>query len=625
MRNCRFSVALGLALSVIVGRVGNTQPTASFDENSVAKAAIARADDGWWRDSMTTKDERIAWWRDARFGCFMHWGVYAVLAGEWEGKPVSGYAEHIQRRMRIDQATYREAAVEKFNPTKFDADAWAELLERAGMRYLIITSKHHDGFAMFDSDVSDYNVVDATPFGRDPMRELADACRRRGIRFGFYYSQAFDWGERDGAGNDWEFHNPGGDRQIGGAEWWKQIPEELPRIRQNYVDAKAIPQLKELIAKYDPDILWFDTSSKLPFSENLRILEAVRESDADVVVNGRLAHGHGRNFGDYINTGDRAEELSQRGGDWEAIPTTNESYGYHRHDHSHKQPKYFIQLLAKTVSRNGNVLLNVGPMGDGQIDPKDIAILEAIGGWLAVNGESIYGGGLTPLPIQPWGTSTRKGNTLYLHVFEWPSDGKLIVGGLENDPVSAELLAGDGAKPVNLSRLNASDMIVDLPAAAPFADDSVIKMTFNDDIRAGSVRRLATSGLTNRLLTFDAERGRGMGTGDGKRNQYFVTGMRSPRNRLSWKVRLDEPATFDVAVRYAAGDPQGSGDYIVQVGDEQLKQQVTRPERREPVRSDGLGELTLPAGAHEVVLFSPNVRGGEIFRPLEIRFEPHAK
>jgi alpha-L-fucosidase len=299
----------------------------------------------------------------------MHWGVYAVLAGEWEGKPVRGYSEHIQRRMRIDQATYREAAVEKFNPTKFDADAWAELLERAGMRYLIITSKHHDGFAMFDSDVSDYNVVDATPFRRDPMRELADACRRRGIRFGFYYSQAFDWGERDGAGNDWEFRNPGGDRQIGSKEWWKQIPEELPRIRQNYVDAKAIPQLKELIAKYDPDILWFDTSSKLPFSENLRILEAVRGSDADVVVNGRLARGHGRNFGDYINTGDRAEELSQRGGDWEAIPTTNESYGHHRHDHSHKQPKYFIQLLAKTVSRNGNVLLNVGPMGDGQIDP----------------------------------------------------------------------------------------------------------------------------------------------------------------------------------------------------------------------------------------------------------------
>ena len=529
-------LAFASATVFVCRDAGHAQSPDAYDENAVAKAAIDRAENGWWRESMETKDERIAWWRDARYGCFMHWGVYAVLSGEWEGKPVGGYSEHIQRRMKIDHDTYRQAAVEKFNPVDFDADQWAELLERAGMRYLIITSKHHDGFAMFDSDISDYNVVDATPFGRDPMRELADACRRRGIRFGFYYSQAWDWGEADGTGNDWEYRNPGGDRLIGGKEWWNTIPEELPRIRQNYVDAKSIPQIKELIAKYDPDILWFDTSGKLPFSENLRILEAVRESDVDVVVNGRLARGHGRNFGDYINTGDRAEELSQRGGDWEAIPTTNESYGHHRHDHSHKQPNYFIQLLAKTVSRNGNVLLNVGPMGNGQIDPKDVEILESVGRWLDINGESIYGCGLSPLPIQSWGTSTRSGNMLYLHVFEWPSDGKLIVGGMESDPESAELLTSDGAVPITFARLNSHDLIVNLPAAAPFADDSVLKMSFDGDIRAGSARLLATNGLTNRLLTFDAERTRGMGTGDGKRNQYFVTGMRSPQHRLTWNV-----------------------------------------------------------------------------------------
>jgi alpha-L-fucosidase len=607
------------ACAVSIAREQSPPP---FDEQAVAKAAIARADDGWWAESMKTKDERLAWWREARFGCFMHWGVYSVLAGEWEGQPISGYAEHIQRKKRIDQATYRRAAVKQFNPVRFDAEEWVKTIERAGMRYLIITAKHHDGFAMFDSDVSDYNVVDATPFGRDPMRELADACRRHGIKFGFYYSQAFDWGEADGAGNDWEFHNPGGDQLIGGKDWWNGMPEVLSRVREKYVDAKVIPQIKELIAKYEPDILWFDTSSKLPFSENLRILEALREADADVVVNGRLARGHDRNFGDYINTGDRAEEFSQRGEDWEAIPTTNESYGYHRHDHSHKPPRYFIQLLAKAVSRNGNLLLNIGPMGNGQIDPTDVHILDAIGQWMSTNRESIYGCGLTPLAIQSWGTSTRKKNTLYLHVFDWPSDGRLLVGGLQSDPKSVKLLTPEGPAVLKFMRDNSNDLIVQLPAAAPFAEDSVVKMEFVNNVVTDPVRVLATNS-TNRLLTFDAERSRGMGTGDGKRDRYYVTGMDNPRRRLVWNVRLNETTSFEVAVRYAGGEPQGEGDYVVQAADQRLRVQMTPPNGRAPVRCDALGTLTLGAGEHEIVLFSPDARGGELFRPLEIDLQPH--
>jgi alpha-L-fucosidase len=601
------------------------EPITKFDEEATARAAIQQADDGWWVESMRTKDQRIGWWREARFGCFMHWGVYAVLSGEWQGRPVNGYSEHIQRKMKIDQATYRREAVEKFNPVAFNADEWAALLKKAGMRYLIITSKHHDGFAMFDSDVSDYNVVDATPFHRDPMRVLADACRRQGIKFGFYYSQAFDWGESDGAGNDWEFKNPGGDLLIGGKDWWESISEEFPRIQEKYVNAKAIPQLKELIAKYDPDILWFDTSGKLPFSENLRILQAIREVDADVVINGRLARGYGRNFGDYINTGDRAEELSQVGGDWEAIPTTNESYGHHRHDHGHKPPQYFIRLLAKTVSRNGNLLLNVGPMADGRIDPKDVSILEAIGAWLHTNGEAIYGCGLTPLTIQPWGTSTRKDNTLYLHVFDWPADRELIVGGLKSEPTSSDLLANDGNVKLSFERRGEKDLIIRLPERAPSPDDSVIKLQFAVDIECDPVRLLATSGTTNRLLTFDADRSRGMGTGDGKRNQYFVTGMNGPRRRLTWNVRLNEPATFDVSIRYAAGDRNAEGHFVVETGDQKLTESVSQPERSGPVRKDLVGTFTLSPGEHTITLYSPDANGRELFRPLELILQPQAK
>ena len=231
------------------------------------------------------------------------------------------------------------------------------------------------------------------------------------------------------------------------------MPEGLPRIREKYVDAKAIPQIKELIAKYDPDILWFDTSGKLPFSENLRILEEIREVDADVVVNGRLARGHGRNFGDYINTGDRAEELSQAAATGRRSPRPTNRTAITGTTISHKPPQYFIRLLAKAVSRNGNMLLNVGPDGRRRDRPArcgDSRSDRRRGS--RTNGESIYGCGLTPLPIQPWGTSTRKDNALYLHVFDWPTDRELIVGGLRSKPTSAELLTADGKVKLEFER-----------------------------------------------------------------------------------------------------------------------------------------------------------------------------
>src|SRR5690242_3044662 len=241
----------------------------------------------WWTASMRNHDKRMAWWREARFGCFMHWGVYSYAGGEWEGEPVKGYAEHLMRIKKIPLAVYKKEVVEKFDPVNFDADAWVRRIKAAGMRYLVITAKHHDGFAMYDSDVSGYNVVKATPWHHDPMKDLAAACRKYGLHFGFYYSQAFDWEDPDAAGNDWDYNNPGGDKHLfGGVHWFDLHPDMLERIKK-YVDHKAIPQIRELIRKYHPDILWFDTPSKLPFSENLRILQEIRKIDTTVVVDGR--------------------------------------------------------------------------------------------------------------------------------------------------------------------------------------------------------------------------------------------------------------------------------------------------------------------------------------------------
>ena len=602
--------AVAVSLAVQIG-------PAVFDEDAAARAAIQRADTGWWAESMKTKDQRIAWWREARWGCFMHWGAYSQLAGVWQGQPVRGYAEHIQRMGKIDQATYRKEAVEKFNPAAFDADKWVSIVTRAGMKYLIITAKHHDGFAMYDSAVSAYDIVDATPFKRDPMKELREACRKQGVKFGFYYSQAFDWGEKDGAGNDWEFRNPGGDLLLGGRDWWLTIPEEYPRIKKNYIDAKSIPQVRELIQNYRPDILWFDTSRKIPFSENLLILEEIRKIDPNVVVNGRLARWMDRNFGDYVNTGDKALEFSTVGGDWETIPTTNESYGHHARDLSHKDPAELIRLLPKAVSRNGNVLLNVGPMANGEIDPKDVRILEGIGDWMAANGESIYGAGLTPLPIQAWGTSTRKGRHLYLQVCDWPPDGRLVAGGLLSDPRSAELLTREGAQPVRFERVSAKDVAFTVGKTAPFEAVSVVKLSFDGDIRTDAVRLLA-SHRPNALLTFDAERGPGLGVGAGQKNKNFVSGMTGPDGTLAWRVRVEQPATFEVVLSAVPGEPQGTGTLVLEAGDEALK----RPIRGKPEPTMTLGTLKLDRGVHTLRLYSPDAAGGEILRPLDITLAP---
>ena len=335
------------ALALLLAAALAAQP------NDRDSKAIQQAEQGWWKAAQATRDQRLAWWRDARFGCFIHWGVYSGPAGEWNGKPFSGYSEHLMRIQKIPLKEYKLRVVAPFDPVKFNAEEWVSLIKGAGMKYLIITAKHHDGFAMWPSKANAYNIHDATKFQRDPMRELADACKRNGIRFGFYYSHAFDWADPDGPGNDWDNSNPGGDRQLyGGLQWYDLHPDLLVRARR-YVDRKAIPQVLELVRGYHPDIMWFDTPQKLPVSEQLRVLQAVREADPNIVINGRGARDGSRQFGDYQNTGDRAAEFRPTDGDWEAIPTTNESYGYHRFDNSHKTPEFFVRLLAKAAARGG--------------------------------------------------------------------------------------------------------------------------------------------------------------------------------------------------------------------------------------------------------------------------------
>ena len=589
----------------------------------------------------TDHDARIAWWREARFGMFVHWGVSAVLGGTWNGKPYQGYAEHIQRMAKIPVPVYHEKVAGAFHPTNFDADAWVKLAKDTGMGYFIITAKHHDGFAMYDSKVSPWNVVDATPWHHDPMKDLSAACKTHGIKFGFYYSHAFDWGEENGSGNDWDWENPGGDKLLHGSDWWVNYPEFLPKVRK-YVDEKAIPQILELITNYHPDILWFDTPHKIPPEENLRIFAAVRKADPNIVINGRIfadANTELLALTDYINTGDKPGEFAPQEGDWEGMPTTNDSYGYNANDFKHKPSGHFIRLLAKAAARGGNILLNMGPRADGTVDPIDVNIFGGIGNWWKTNGESIRGTTRTPLPRQTWtGESTRKGNTLFLHVFEWPKNGELLVSGLKTDVKHVRLLAAPSAK-VAVKRQNESDfLLTGLPVVAPDEADSVIALECAVEPRKDEAQLITPLVAKNVLQGLDSKLSRpasyraGRGVGDA-----WVVNWTNANAAVTWKVRVSEKATFKASLVYdaSAGTAQNrlvegdagkelakansgaGGTYAVSIGGQTFERDV---KIGRPI-TEPLGQITLAPGEYDVRVAAKDVTGAELFRLRRIVLE----
>ena len=622
-----------IILSVLVCKV-SAQTPGDEDKEMLNKGkerdqqAIDEARQGWWTASMRNHDQRIQWWREAKFGMFIHWGVYSTAGGEWKGKKVSGYAEHLMRKEKISRTEYLQLA-NIFNPVKFNADEWVRTAKQAGMKYMIITSKHHDGFAMFPSEVSDFNIKKQTPFQHDPMAELSAACKKYGLKFGFYYSHAFDWEYPNAPGNDWEYKNPGGDLNLyGGREWYDLHPELLEKAKK-YVDGKAIPQIRELLRKYHPDILWFDTPQKLPLSENIRILKSIREIDSNVVVNGRLVRFADSNFGDYKNTADRPAEFYPVTGDWEAIPTTNESYGYHKFDSSHKPVSHFIRLLASAASRGGNLLMNIGPKGDGTFDQPDKKILEGIGKWMEKNNESIYGTTASGLALQSWGVTTMKKSKLYLHVFRWPTDGKLYIGGLSGDPGSAHLL-GVPATKLPIIILNTTDVYIKLPLKAPDTINTVIvlelKRKFHPDVTVyinDSIRFIAPNSRQDRLLAYDAtQQGKGFSFGDGKTDRYYVEGWKSKEQNLTWDFRTDKAADFKIVIKYLAPKESAGGSYALNFDDHYAERTVRTTEKNTDVVTEEILTLHADAGIHSMKISPLSFGKSELMKLLEIQLIP---
>ena len=274
-----------------------------------ASAAFAQA-------APKTQDEKMQWFREAKFGLFIHWGLYSIPAGEWKGQPVAGIGEWIMNRAKIPVGEYEQLAGQ-FNPVKFDAEAWVQMAQDAGMKYIVITSKHHDGFAMYHSAVSKYNIFDATPFHRDPLKELSEACKRHGIRFGFYYSQAQDWHEPNGAGNTWDFG-----------------PDDKKDFDQ-YLRGKAEPQVKELLTNYGPIcLIWFDTPRMMTNERGQRFIDIVHSLQPATLIDGRLGSA-----GDYRSMGDNAIPNQVVEGDWEVPATLNHTWGYKKDDNDWKSAR----------------------------------------------------------------------------------------------------------------------------------------------------------------------------------------------------------------------------------------------------------------------------------------------
>jgi alpha-L-fucosidase len=427
------------------------------------------------QESRESRDARMRWWREARFGMFIHWGLYALAAGEWKGQRMPEIGEWIMSKYQIPIAEYEKLAA-RFNPVKFDADAWARLAKRAGMRYMVITSKHHDGFAMFRSASDRYNIADATPFRRDPIRELAEACRRHGLRFGVYYSQALDWHEPDAGGTEPWLHLNAGCMTWGNA--W-DFPNHAEKRFDRYFAKKVKPQLRELLTGYGPlGVIWFDTPFTISREQSEELYNLVRELQPGCIMNSRLGNG----LGDYQSAGDN--RIPSRGvlRDWETPATINRTWGYKSFDQEWKSPETLVRNLIDIASKGGNYLLNVGPTPEGEIPGPSVERLEQVGRWLDINGEAIYATAAGPFekPLA-WGRATQKPGRLFLHVFDWPRDGKLAIA-LANRSTRAYLLARPG-EPLPC-RADAAGLEITLPPKAPDPIASVVVVEIDGPARA---------------------------------------------------------------------------------------------------------------------------------------------
>jgi len=553
------------------------------------------------------EDQRTQWFEDARFGLFLHWGGYSVI----------GRDEWARELFHIPRAEY-DGYVRRLNPVHYDPAAWVKLAKNAGARYMVITSKHHEGFSMFRTRESDYGIA-MTPYEGDPLKMLAAAAKRNDMRLGFYYS-IMDW------------HHPD---YLPKRAW---EPPANPNARPSldrYIDDFAKKQIRELLTGYgDVAVMWFDgqwehTSAEMHSDE---IYEMIRSLQPNTLINDRLFHGPARHHGDF-GTPEQfvpATGLTDDAGHrilWEACATINtESWGYNKYETEFKTPRDLIRMLIEVASKGGNLLLNVGPMPDGRIQDEFVTRLNAMGEWMRANGAAIYGTKASPFPRLPFfGRATQKGNVVYLHVFQWPADGKLRVPGLRNLIHSAKLLADPDS--VLEVRREQNEIVIALPKDPPNDVASVVVLTLDGapDPLPWSLRPDDRGVITLGMESAEIESN--LGQRAKKENvlgHVFLTNWTRTADVPSWVIRVPYDGLYNVRLSYAAGKEKAGAEFTVETGASRVAAKVENTGGDYVFKRVGIGQMELKAGEQTVRVKRAVSDGAEPMKLERVVFTPAA-
>ena len=523
----RYQLTISLCLGTMI---------ASMSSVSSAQDSM----DNLWGDSVVKlraeNAQRGQLFDEGNYAMFIHWGLYSLLGNEVDSKTYYGIGEWIMnpRMAGIPVAQYKQLAG-KFNPAKFDAYEIASIAKDAGMKYIVITAKHHDGFAMYHSKACDFNIVDATPWKKDPMKKLAAACQEAGLGFGFYYSHNQDWTFPGGNGGPTKDEN--------GA----------PATFDDYFANKCLPQVNEITTEYGPiEIVWFDTPGDMPKHYVEQLVELVHKNQPRALVSGRAGHG----LGDYQTLGDMEVPHQNIEGMWESVDTTNDSWAYAWYDEYWKSPKEILKRLIACVGRGGTYMLNIGPRGDGSAPERAVKTLTLSGQWIQRYPQVVYNTDASPWKhALPWGDVTRKDNTLFLCVFDWPTSGKLYLPNLKTNLESVRLLGGAQEGSLKWSK-EADWTVISVPPNAPERLVSVIQVNLDSEPDVDPVWALDPDFPTELLAEFaevdnakkDAKRWMEK-FGEWKRIVHahgFEHG-----GSASWEIDVHEPGDYNISLTYA--------------------------------------------------------------------------
>jgi alpha-L-fucosidase len=533
-------------------------------------------------ETVEQRDARMKWWREARFGLFIHWGVYAVPAGIYDGERIAGIGEWILRNAKIPVAEYKSYA-EDFNPIHYDPEAWVRMAKDAGMKYIVITSKHHDGFALFDSKVTDWDIVDASPYGKDLLRPLVKEAKKEGIKIGFYYSQAQDWTHPGGAKSGYEE-----------GEYWD---EAHAGSFDNYLKEIAYPQVEEILTNYDIDILWWDTPYWMN-KERAELLRPLISLRPGLITNNRLGGGY---KGDSDTPEQHVPATGIEGRDWEVCMTMNHTWGYKSYDEDWKSTEDLLHKLIDIASKGGNFLLNVGPKPDGTIPQASIARLAEVGGWMDIYSESIYGTSASPFRRPWWGRCTRKelenGDTrLYLQVFDWPED-KLLFVPVNNEAVQCYSLS-DNRDTFEVEKAE-DGIMVHLIGEATDEISSVVVLDIKGppDVPNQNITQDESGALILNPEQSDLENRGYISSNHAKlirdKEMSYIT-WKETRTWMEWPIEIGVDTVFDIYVTIAT--TSSDNKLIIEVGEEKKEFQLPDTNGLDSFQEVRIGTIDIPGG-----------------------------